>query len=631
MKEYPQDTTANALVLYEKGEAEIRKDQLGRPALFFKKTTRIKILNKNGLTYANVEIPLVKSASDNSREILKEVRAIAINPDRSGGMLDQKDIYYQDVSETVTLVRFTVPNVQTGSVIDYTYEVKSPFLYNFQSWEFQGEIPKLHSEFHTNIPANYKYHIKLNGTLKLDHQNDKIIHNCFYFRGLGTADCVVSEYIMDNIPAFREEEYMTAKPNYLSALRYELTTFENFTGKKEHYTKSWETVEKELRTDDIGRESQKGRYFRNALPEHLMNTPTNLETAQKLFYHLQKQLFWNEKDQLFGEIDVKDAFESREGSSTELNLILLNALHAAGLKAFPVLVSTRDNGVPSQQIPAISDFNALIVKLDLEERSYLLDLSEKEFTFGMIRFEMLNQYGRLLDFKDGGSWIPLLQPEAYSRQIFQASLDPGAGKARVRKISSGYYASEKRKEIRNTSEGTYLADIEKMLEARGDFSLTHYENQGLPSSDERLTESFEIDMNTDVKEDRLFVNPFILESYKKSPFTQQSRTYPVDFGHPFNIEYTIFIETGDEFMLEDKAADLHLELPDSSGELIYNIRELDENVMVVLQMKIYKPIIPPTQYAALKEFFNEFVRLQNKNPITLVKLSKFISENAGKK
>jgi len=631
MKVYPADTTANALIVFEKGETVIKKDQMGRPSLFFTLTRRIKILNKNGVDQANIEIPVYSAVDSKREEILKNFRAVVVNPDRTSGSISEKDVFYQDIDEHVTLAKFTLPNVQTGSVIDYTYEIRSPFLYNFRSWEFQGDLPKLHSEYHTNIPANYTYNIKLMGDLKLDHKDEKILKDCFYFQGLGSADCVLSEYRMKNIPAFREEKYMTAKPNFLSAIRYELMTFENFSRQREHYTKSWETVDKELREAAIGRQASRERYFRDFLPEDQTGTQVNVQTAKAIYYALQKQLFWDKTDHLFREIDVKTAFDKRTGSSTELNLILLNTLKAKGFNAFPMLVSTRDNGLPSREIPAITDFNVLIVKLDIADRSYLLDLTEKELSFGMIRYELLNQYGRVLDFKNGGYFYPLLPPEAYSRMSFQASIDPAAKKARVRKISSGYYAFEKRKEYSAAgSDDEYLDDIDQMLEERADFTLAHYKNQGLESLEDPFIENFEINMNRDLKEDRLFINPFILESIGKNPFQLAVRTYPVDFGYPFQVEYTIFIESGDRFQLEKKPEDLHIQLPGKNGELHYTVREMDDKVMIVLHMKIADPLIPSTQYADLKEFFNEFVRLQNKNPITLIKRSKFLSENAGK-
>src|SRR5690606_4529741 len=119
---------------------------------------------------AILEIPLQKSLENKSRERFVEAEALSIHPDRSVYRLAKKDIYTDNINEAYDMVKFTVPNVKEGSVIDYRYKVESPFLYNFNSWRFQSDIPKIFSQYTTTIPANYRYNIKLTGFLKLDHK-----------------------------------------------------------------------------------------------------------------------------------------------------------------------------------------------------------------------------------------------------------------------------------------------------------------------------------------------------------------------------------------------------------------------------------------------------------------------------
>src|SRR5690606_30599913 len=58
MKVYDKDTSAAALVLYEFGEAYI--DNTGDHNLIFQYHVKIKILKKQGLQYADIQIPLRK-------------------------------------------------------------------------------------------------------------------------------------------------------------------------------------------------------------------------------------------------------------------------------------------------------------------------------------------------------------------------------------------------------------------------------------------------------------------------------------------------------------------------------------------------------------------------------------------
>ena len=59
--------------------------------------------------------------------------------------------------------KFAIPNVKEGSVIEVFYTLESPFVFQFRSWEFQSEIPKLQSEFWALIPGNYLYNVSLRG------------------------------------------------------------------------------------------------------------------------------------------------------------------------------------------------------------------------------------------------------------------------------------------------------------------------------------------------------------------------------------------------------------------------------------------------------------------------------------
>ena len=73
---YEKDTTASAVFLYEFGDNyfEVRNNYIW---LITKYHAKIKILNKKGFTYTNVEIPLYTSNSN--KEKLVTIKAITHN------------------------------------------------------------------------------------------------------------------------------------------------------------------------------------------------------------------------------------------------------------------------------------------------------------------------------------------------------------------------------------------------------------------------------------------------------------------------------------------------------------------------------------------------------------------------
>jgi hypothetical protein len=252
MTRYDLDTSASALVLKEFGDAFISGGDGYH--LIFKHHVRMKIFRKGGIGQADIEIPLY--IHDNNRfERITNLKASSFNIENGRireEVLSEKDIFTEVRNEHRTAKKFAIPNVKVGTVIEYTYTLESPFVFNFRDWEFQSDIPKRESEFRASIPAIYVYNITLRGYLKLDKNESKLVANCIGRSGMyapKSADCSLLEFGMKNIPAFVEEDYMTAKKNFLSAIRFELSEVRHFDGRVDKITREWKDAEEELRRE----------------------------------------------------------------------------------------------------------------------------------------------------------------------------------------------------------------------------------------------------------------------------------------------------------------------------------------------------------------------------------------------
>jgi hypothetical protein len=145
-------------------------------------------------------------------------------------------------------------------VLEVKYVLNSPFYFNFRPWEFQSDIPKVHSEYLALIPANYIYNISLKGYLSIKENVSAVVKDCFSPGGGRMADCSSMKFAMDDIPSFIDEEYMTAKVNFLSRLNFELSEVRRFDGRVDKITKEWKDVDQELRQhDDFWRANPEGQ------------------------------------------------------------------------------------------------------------------------------------------------------------------------------------------------------------------------------------------------------------------------------------------------------------------------------------------------------------------------------------
>src|SRR5687768_5366475 len=125
MKVCSFDTSASAVVLNEFAKAYI--DNSGDHNLLMEYHIKIKILKKQGLQYANIEIPLRKQ--EGRAETLSAIKASAFNVENGSireMKLDNKAIFTENAGKYLDVKKFAIPNVREGSVIDIQYMIESP-------------------------------------------------------------------------------------------------------------------------------------------------------------------------------------------------------------------------------------------------------------------------------------------------------------------------------------------------------------------------------------------------------------------------------------------------------------------------------------------------------------------------
>ncbi|XKX05086.1 hypothetical protein R8G61_12040 [Tenacibaculum maritimum] len=347
---------------------------------------------------------------------------------------------------------------------------------------------------------------------------------------------------MNDIPAFKEEEYMLSKKNFISRLCFDLISFTQVDGRIKKYTKTWKDADKALKNNFLDRQSLKKSYFKNNIPSEILAESDNLKRTKKIYHFIQNHFTWNEKYWPSRKIKLKKAFQEKIGNIFDINLSLFNSLKAANINCKLILASTRSKGLLTKLYPIYDEFNYLIVKAFINDKEYLLDATNKNFPFGLIRFEALNEYGRLMDFKKGSSWIPL-SPAIISkkRTMVTLKLEEGFFKGTINRSKSGYYTVEKRNELKTINENSYLENFESKFPH---IEVENYTHKNLYDLDKSLRENFEVNIdfeNTD-QNNKLRIFPFFLEKQNKNPFKLKERNYPVNFGFSRNSSYLLSLE-----------------------------------------------------------------------------------------
>ena len=175
----PLDSSANATYLYKyrKTFFEYRREEGFE--LVTEIHERIKIYNQEGFDYATAEVRLGKSGSD--KEEFSSLKAYTYNL-VDGKIQDDKigkdGIFNSELHKYADQVKFTMPNIKPGCVVEYKYRITSPFITNVDEFVFQHDIPvkMIAAKFESPEYFNFKLNLYTNEVICF---YDILIHEPF--------------------------------------------------------------------------------------------------------------------------------------------------------------------------------------------------------------------------------------------------------------------------------------------------------------------------------------------------------------------------------------------------------------------------------------------------------------------
>lgn len=609
---YARDSSANAVVLREFGDAWVSSD--ADKGLIFEHHYLIKILKTEGLGKANISIPLRKG--DTKQQRLLSIKASAYNIQNNKieeTQANTKNIFTEKTNKYWDEKKITIPNVRVGSIIEVYYTLDDPFFfYNFHTWEFQSDIPKVYSEYWATIPGNYIYNITWRGFQKFSKNESELIRECYSPSGQ-KADCGRYKMAMENIPAFKEEGYMTAKANFISAVYFELSEVRYFDGRVDKITKDWKDADSEIRSEPkIGGQLKRGKDVLDKIESEVKAISDPLEKAKRIYNYVNTSILWNEYMGMFSEEGVKKALEKKTGNIGDINLALIAAMRAADLNVEIALISTRQNGVPTELHPVITDFNYVVAKVNIGDKSYLVDASDPYLPFGMLPFRCLNGKARVFPEKAPSYWYDIVPTEKFKEvAIMNLTLQPeGSMKGTLEYSYFGYDAYDKRTDLASfNSKEDYLADLKKKMRL---VTVNSFDLIGENIYDPKVVHKFDVEIESlGQLGDGFTLNPFFLDKMESNPFKLSERLYPVNFGT--TQEYTIILNLTypENFMIVEKPERTTLSIPGGGGKFLFEVTDSGTKATMTYSLVLSRPVYNSVEYKYLKELFNRALQVQN--------------------
>ncbi len=617
MSRYAKDTSAHAVVLNEYGKSEIAVANDDNIKLRFEYHVKIKIFDARGFDEATKEIELRnytdKSEQDEVEKLTGTTYSLAENGSVTRAEFDPSKEYITRNYKEKSTLKFTMPALAPGCIIEYKYTLVRPIglcLEHFQPWEFQSDIPKVYSKYEALIPGHFTYNAALHGFLKLTETKADVQRSCFSAAG-SSSDCSDLVYGMANVPAFVEEEFMTSARNYRSSITFDLVEYTSpFNGEKFKGTTEWRNIDYNLKDAySFGGELKKTSYFKDRMVPITAGQADDLGKAMAVYAYMQQHYKWNNYEGAYSYDGVKKAFESHSGSVADINLGLIDALNSAGINTEAVLVSTRENGFVNDLYPAVNEFNYVIAKANIGDKSYFLDATDRMLPFGMLPFECLNDKGRAFNLDKPSYWVDLnpSQKRVSTTMLDLTLAEDGKLKGTITRYSFGYEAYETRVAIKKfTTQDEYVADFGAQLPK---VKILKSEITDLDSLDKPLTEKYEVEIRTGDKTGAgsYSFNPFFLSKIATNPFKLAARTYPVDMEvlSEYRTVLTVHLPAG--YSVDSPPQNISEALPNKGGRFLTEFSSEGDSFTFSHIIQLTKPVFQPEEYPYLKEFYNKII------------------------
>jgi hypothetical protein len=602
MKTYSKDTSAVAVYLCDYGVSEIPfMTTTGDFQYNSKRIVRIKILKDEGVDYADLKFSFNKTRSN-----VGAVKGCTYNLENGKIVktkINGKDRILEKSSDDIYTYKLACENVKPGSVVEFMYQITSNIPWNIGPWYFQHDIPTIWSEFRVNVPEYFDY--KKNGKGYLSFTINE--HN--YANGSIGKNIQYSidkyRFAIKDAPAFKKEPYTTTSRNYMAAIEFEIAGIQNFNGVYHDKTGNWEKINKRLMESEyFGFQLKSGGFLKEVISKINAKATTDEEKILAAFNYIKSNMKWNEYYGKFTTTTLRAAFKKKKGNVADINLMLVVLLNKLGIKADPVILSTRNNGFLSLSSPSQSKFNYVIASCRIGDKRLYLDATDKNCPCNLLPERCINDKGRVIS--NEGSYFVDIKSGSISKSVTIAKLNLNENGIVVGNIDfslNGFSALQFRDALQDKSEEQVLETIDEVYDL---IDVEEVEIENFNDVEKNITSKMEVEMTEEIESinDLIYFNPFVVNKIEENPFTLEERKYPVDFTYPIDKTFMLELMIPEGYTLESKPAPARINLPEKSAQYMYSASQTGNKIMIVSRFKINKRTFLFDEYANLKEFYN---------------------------
>ncbi len=619
------DSNANAVIIADIGKVSFEDESAFNLTMVYTRFIRVKIINKNGFDIGNYQI-LLSQGTGMHHEKLSMLRGSTFNLENgviSETRLDENSVYTEKLNQKLEGRKFSMPGLKEGSIYDLEYTTRSTFLeVELRSWEFQGKYPRLWSEFEVTIAPPYHYEMNIQGDDHFDIETAKEIKGSFLVydkttqKSTGiTANSVYRRWVKKNVASLHEQPYTTTLKNYNTRLSFQLDYFEwpSSSSGRINFLTTWDAAAKTLNNlEGFGLSiNHDNNWFYDDMKSITSGDKTDEEKTVHIYNYFRDNYKATSNYGVFANDNLRDVFKRKAGNVAEINLLLTSMLRKAGIQADPAILSTRENGIANPTYPLLSEYNYLICVVYLNNREITLDASQPYNGFGQLPGACYNGWGHIID-EEGSRPIYLSADSLRETAVTNVLIfndDKGKPYGTSKIIFGRNESYNIRREILNGSKDSYE---KKFCELKGsDLTIKNFEIDSLNKYELPVGISFDFELKNISNASILYFNPIVDEVYKTNPFKSINRQYPVEMPYQIDKMYVLNMDIPAGFQLDEIPKSARINYNGTEGFFEYIIQKGDNNIQLIVHLKLNKSFFPVEEYSMLREFFADVVKKES--------------------
>jgi hypothetical protein len=301
--------------------------------------------------------------------------------------------------------------------------------------------------------------------------------------------------------------------------------------------------------------------------------------------------------------------KSKKGSEAEINLLLIAMLRKCGLNADPVVLSTRSHGYVYPDYPLINQFNYVVCRAIINNRTVYLDASKTCLGFGRLHWECYNGHARIIN--EEATPIDLSADSLTETKIISlmfATNEKGEIVGTMQQVPGYYESYDIRNQIKEKGFKGYLNEIEKDIPA--DVEIKNYHIDFLENLDEQVQINYDVKLNTE-KKDIIYIDPMFGEGFMENPFAVEKRSYPVEMPYTIDELYVLRMEVPQGYEVDKMPTSTKLNLDEKGKSFFEYITENSGGIISLrTRVKVHRSYFLPEEYKILHDFFSAVVSKQ---------------------